>query len=99
QMIQERLKQETTHAQAWLQQQSETAIAAGIPTETQIQIGEPGRYVRDLAKEWQADLIIIGRRGLRGFQELFLGSVSNYVLHHAPCSVLVVQATPTSSEN
>lgn len=99
QMIQERLKQETTHAQTWLQQQSETAIAAGIATETQIQIGEPGRYVRDLAKEWQADLIIIGRRGLRGFQELFLGSVSNYVLHHAPCSVLVVQATPTSSEN
>ena len=92
QMIQERLKQETANTQTWLKEHSETAIAAGIPTEWQIQIGEPGRYVRDLAIEWQADLIILGRRGLRGFQELFLGSVSNYVVHHATCSVLVVQA-------
>ncbi len=99
QMIQERLKQETTNAQDWLKRQSETAIAAGIPTETQIQIGEPGRYLRDLATEWQADLIIIGRRGLRGLQELFLGSVSNYVIHHAPCSVLVVQAPSSPTEN
>ena len=43
------------------------------------------------AISWQADLIIMGRRGRTGLSELFLGSVSNYVLHHAPCAVLVVQ--------
>ncbi len=39
-----------------------------------------------------ADLIVLGRRGRTGLAEALLGSVSNYVLHHAPCSVLVVQA-------
>ncbi|PMB49784.1 universal stress protein [Fischerella thermalis CCMEE 5201] len=53
--------------------------------------GTPGRVICDLAASWGADLIIIGRRGHSGLAELFLGSVSNYVLHHAPCSVHVVQ--------
>ncbi|CCQ49032.1 hypothetical protein CWATWH8502_2292 [Crocosphaera watsonii WH 8502] len=37
------------------------------------------------------DVIVMGHRGISGLQEFFLGSVSNYVLHHAPCSVLIVQ--------
>lgn len=45
----------------------------------------------ELARNWNADLIILGRRGRTGLSELLLGSVSNYVLHHAPCSVLTVQ--------
>ncbi|BAU04121.1 universal stress protein [Fischerella major NIES-592] len=53
--------------------------------------GTPGRVICDLAASWGADLIIIGRRGHSGLAELLLGSVSNYVLHHAPCSVHVVQ--------
>ncbi|MCZ8054719.1 MAG: universal stress protein, partial [Microcystis sp. LE19-12.2C] len=44
-----------------------------------------------VAREENIDLIVIGRRGRSGLGELFLGSVSNYVLHHAPCSVLIVQ--------
>ncbi|NEO28803.1 MAG: universal stress protein, partial [Kamptonema sp. SIO4C4] len=35
--------------------------------------------------------VIIGRRGRVGLSEILLGSVSNYVLHHAPCAVMVVQ--------
>ena len=35
--------------------------------------------------------MVIGRRGHKNISEMFLGSVSNYVMHHAPCSVLVVQ--------
>ncbi|MUG98562.1 universal stress protein [Scytonema sp. UIC 10036] len=53
--------------------------------------GNPSRAICDLAKTWDADLIVIGRRGHSGLAELLLGSVSNYVLHHAPCSVYVVQ--------
>ncbi|MGQ9872468.1 universal stress protein [Leptodesmis sp.] len=45
-----------------------------------------------------ADLILIGNRGHTGLKELFLGSASNYVLHHAPCSVLTVKlAAPVNA--
>ncbi len=54
-------------------------------------IGKPSRSICDFAEEWDADLIVLGRRGRTGISEMFLGSVSNYVLHHAPCSVLIVQ--------
>ncbi|NDJ16112.1 universal stress protein [Myxacorys almedinensis] len=70
------------------------ATYAGVPTEFTQNLGEPGRTICALAKTWNADLILIGRRGLNGLSELFLGSVSNYVVHHAPCSVLIVQKQP-----
>jgi nucleotide-binding universal stress UspA family protein len=64
---------------------------AGVTTEFSQNLGEPGRTICNMARTWQADLIIIGRRGRTGLSEFFLGSISNYVLHHAPCSVLTVQ--------
>lgn len=67
------------------------ATAEGIPTEYTQNSGEPGRMICQLANNWGADVIILGRRGRTGLSELVLGSVSNYVLHHAPCSVLTVQ--------
>lgn len=69
------------------------ATAAGVITEFSQTAGSPGRTICDIAASWEANLIIIGRRGLSGLSELFLGSVSNYVLHHAPCSVLTVQGS------
>ena len=62
-----------------------------ITTEIQQVYGNPGSKICKVAKEWRADVIVMGHRGLSGLQEFFLGSVSNYVLHHAPCSVLIVQ--------
>ncbi len=75
----------------YLKQLTEKITAAGIATEFTQNTGDPGRVVCELAANWNADLIIIGRRGHTGIKELFLGSVSNYVLHHAPCSVLTIQ--------
>jgi nucleotide-binding universal stress UspA family protein len=74
-----------------LQSFASQAIAAGVSTEFTQNQGSPGKIICDLAINWQADLIIMGRRGRAGINELILGSVSNYVLHHAGCSVLVVQ--------
>ena len=75
------------------------ANAAGVSTEFTQLSGSPGRTICEFAQNWKADLIMIGRRGRSGLRELFLGSVSNYVLHHAPCSVLTVQHPVTVSKN
>jgi nucleotide-binding universal stress UspA family protein len=53
--------------------------------------GDPGRTICDLAKKSAADVIVIGRHQQSLLSEIFLGSTSNYVLHHAPCSVMVIQ--------
>lgn len=73
------------------------ATAHGVNAETTQLYGNPSRQICALARNWEADLIVVGRRGLSGLKELFLGSVSNYVVHHAPCSVMVVHP-PTVSE-
>ena len=74
-----------------LRSHMDQATVAGVNTEFTQNTGSPGRTICDLARTWGADLIVMGRRGRSGLGELILGSVSNYVLHHAPCSVLAVQ--------
>lgn len=74
-----------------LQSFAKIAIDAGLDVEL-IQAPEnPGATICQVAQSWEADLIIMGRHGRSGLAELVLGSVSNYVTHHAPCSVLVIQ--------
>lgn len=67
------------------------AREAGNPAEANQVIGEPNRKICEVATEWGADLIVMGRRGRQGMGEFLLGSVSNYVMHHATCAVLTVQ--------
>jgi len=82
-----------------LQSQAALSNTAGVNTQFRQLPGSPGRTICDFARTWESDLIVIGRRGRSGLDELFLGSVSNYVLHHAPCSVLTVQhSVKTSTE-
>ncbi|MGI0494257.1 universal stress protein [Alkalinema pantanalense CENA528] len=71
---------------------SEQAIAMGIKTEFTQLPGKPGQVIKKIAQTWKADLIVMGSRGRTGLSELILGSVSNYVMHHAPCSVLIVHS-------
>ncbi|MGH1397136.1 MAG: universal stress protein [Trichormus sp.] len=78
-----------------LQSFSAKANTAGVSTQFQQILGSPGRTICKLATNWNADLIVMGHRGLAGFKELLLGSVSNYVLHHAPCSVHIVHCPVT----
>jgi nucleotide-binding universal stress UspA family protein len=53
--------------------------------------GKPADVIVQEAEENGADLIIVGTRGLHGARQLFMGSVSTAVVHHAPCDVLVVR--------
>lgn len=79
------------NAIGFLKKLTEDVSQTGIAVEFTQNAGDPGKAICELAKTWDADLIILGRRGHSGLKELFLGSISNYVLHHAPCSVLTIQ--------
>lgn len=88
----ETLWQETLgEIQGWLKSLTKTAIAEGLTATFEYRVGDPGQEICALADRWQADLIVVGRRGRSGLQEWLLGSVSNYVVHHATATVLVVQ--------
>jgi nucleotide-binding universal stress UspA family protein len=54
--------------------------------------GVPGTEIVKAAREWPADLIVIGSHGRSGMQRALLGSVAEAVMRHAPCPVLVVRA-------
>lgn len=77
----------------FLRSQAEAALQSGITADYVQHQGEPSRLICQVAKQWPADLIIVGRRGHSGLGEWLMGSVSNYVLHHAPCSVLTIQGS------
>ncbi len=87
----EALEEATEQLQSEFHPLQVQAEAKGIPTESAYVSGNPGEEICNLAKSWEADIIVMGRRGLSGLSELLFGSVSNYVLHHAPCAVLVIQ--------
>ena len=53
--------------------------------------GPPSQAIVEEAQSWGADLILMGCRGLGVWNRLLLGSVSNSVVHHAPCSVEIVR--------
>lgn len=52
---------------------------------------KPGEAIVDVAKEEHAMLVVMGTRGQGTVRRTFLGSVSDYVLHHAHCPVLVAR--------
>lgn len=75
----------------WLNQCQVQFANRGISAEVERRLGQPSHEICDLAKHWNADLVVVGRRGHSGLTEALMGSVSNHVVHHAPCAVLVIQ--------
>jgi nucleotide-binding universal stress UspA family protein len=67
---------------------------AAAPAEVsgEILYGSPESRIVEAAEKMHADLIILGSHGYNRWERLLLGSVSISVLHHAPCSVLVVRS-------
>ena len=66
---------------------------AGVKVRTFARQGEAADAILDVAEEEDADLIIVGNKGMTGAKRFLLGSVPNKVSHHAPCSVLIVRTT------
>ena len=85
------LEHQTETAKSILQQYNAAAQQLGLPVQTAFESGDIESLLCITAEEWGADLIVVGRRGRKGLSEALLGSVSNYAVHNAHCSVLVVQ--------
>lgn len=65
--------------------------ALGIQAEEVVEVGEPAEVIIEVAERYKVDAIVIGSRGHGFVKRVLLGSVSNQVLQHAPCPVLVVR--------
>ncbi len=66
-------------------------VSADVFISTEILFGSPESRIVETAEKFGADLIIVGSHGYNRWERLLLGSVSDSVVHHAPCSVLVVR--------
>lgn len=89
--IKERSDELVERACDWLREQ-------GLNAEGAVRDGQPGPAIVEEAKEWGAGLVVIGSRGHTGLRRLLEGSVSRYVVDHAPCPVEVVHCKETKEE-
>lgn len=65
--------------------------AAGFTVTDEVREGDARHAILDCATEWQPDVIVLGSHGRRGLGRFLLGSVSEGIVRHAPCSVHVVR--------
>ena len=63
----------------------------GVGAATHARRGDAAEAILDVAEEENADLIVVGNKGMRGARRFLLGSVPDKISHHAPCSVLIIR--------
>ena len=78
---------------ATLAEAAKASAEKGVEVETFARQGDPADAILDVAEEGNADLIIVGNKGMTGAKRFLLGSVPNKISHHAPCSVLIVRTS------
>lgn len=81
----------TNRAHRAIRDAAQLLAGAGVKTSAEVVAGRPDRRIAQEAKEWGADLIVVGTEDRRGFRRLLRGSVSERVASRAPCSVKVVR--------
>jgi nucleotide-binding universal stress UspA family protein len=75
------------------------AKAAGANAAFLVWEGEPGEAIVAAADAEDADLIIVGSHGRSGVSRFLIGSVSDYVVRHAHCPVMVVRGRSDSARH
>lgn len=75
----------------------EVLRAHGLDARLRVRHGGVGAEIVEEAREWPADLIVVGTHDRSALQRAVHGSVADYVMHHAPCSVEVVRARHAES--
>jgi nucleotide-binding universal stress UspA family protein len=79
------------HADEAVSSAEKVLASAGLNTSGAVLAGNPKNVILEEAKKWDADLIVVGSHGRRGFKRFMLGSVSEAVAMNAHCSVVVVR--------
>jgi len=78
-------------AKAWVERTTGTLHASGFSATPSLEEGDPKSKIIDVAKEWKADLIVLGSHGRKGLERFLMGSVADSVARHADCSVEIVR--------
>ena len=78
---------------AALKDAAESLEGEGLTVDRYAREGDPADAILDVAEETNADLIVVGNKGMTGAKRFLLGSVPNKVSHHAPCSVMIIRTT------
>lgn len=78
------------HAQQHVDRAQERLAKQGVESEAHVSNREAGRALVAVADEQRAEMIVVGNRGMSGAKRV-LGSVPNYVSHHAHCDVVIVR--------
>ncbi len=86
--LEHQLKETSARA---LEEAAQLAEAAGLRYTTQAMFGSPRLSICHVADSEKVDLIVMGSRGLGPVKRLLLGSVGDYVVHHAHCSVFIAR--------
>ena len=65
-----------------------------LKVDTALREGVVVRTLLEAIQEFRADLVVVGSHGAKGFERLFLGSVSHALVTHAPCHVEIIKRPP-----
>jgi nucleotide-binding universal stress UspA family protein len=71
----------------------------GCEVDFRVELGDVATTICRIAEELPADAIVVGSHGRTGLKRMFLGSVSEHVVRHAPCPVLVVHERPNGDDD
>lgn len=66
-------------------------VSKEIKAESVVAVGLPSEVIVDICRDGGYDLIVMGNRGFGAIKQLFMGSVSQYVLCHAACPVMIIR--------
>jgi nucleotide-binding universal stress UspA family protein len=83
-----------TQATELVKQVAKQLRDAGFTTSELVDFGDAKTIIIDNAAKWGADLILMGSHGWKGLNRFLLGSVSDAVARHAPCSIEIVRIRP-----
>jgi nucleotide-binding universal stress UspA family protein len=84
---------EQSRGKQLLERATQELSPSGCAVTTRLVEGSARTTILEEVREWPADLVVLGSHGTKGLTSLLLGSVSQTILSHAPCSVAIIRTS------